>query len=294
MKHRILIFGAGVIGSGYAVKFSEAGYDVSVLARGGRLQTLESKGLLYSKQGMVKKARVSVLQKLSGSDTFDYIFVTVRYEQIKAALSELHDNNSPNIVTMVNNPHGYNIWENLLGKGRLIPAFAGAGGRIDDGVLYFRLTPRIIQPTTFGELNGVKTSRLRALAKIMRTSRIPYSISKNMDAWQKSHLAMVTALANGIYYDGGDNYTTARNQDAIRFMSASLRKNFLALKARKIPITPSKLNIFHICPIWIMNIALKFLYNTKFAATLISSHALNAKDEMLLLDRDFKNLICER
>ena len=37
---RILIFGAGVIGSLYGALFAEAGYDVSVYARGRRLESL--------------------------------------------------------------------------------------------------------------------------------------------------------------------------------------------------------------------------------------------------------------
>jgi len=83
------------------------------------------------------------------------------------ALIELAANNSPNIVTMANNPKGYDVWENLVGKGRLVPAFAGAGGRIEDGVLHFAFTPKIIQSTTFGEVDGTITDRICVLAKMI-------------------------------------------------------------------------------------------------------------------------------
>jgi len=284
-KSKILIYGAGVIGSIYAVKFANAGHDVFVYARGGRLLSLESRGLLYADNDSVKKASVTVLSKVNHMDAFDFVFVTVRYEQIETALAELAENCSPIIVTMVNNPNGYDLWESLVGKGKLIPAFAGAGGSIEDGILHYRLTPKIIQAATFGEPNRMITDRIRVLAKIFKSCKIPYSISKNMDAWQKSHLAMVTVLANGIYYDGGNNYSTAKNKKAIRFMSSTLKKNFVTLKAKGIPITPTKLNVFRICPLWIMDISLRVLYNTKFAETLISSHAVNAKDEMALLHK---------
>ena len=289
-KSKILIYGAGVIGCIYAVKFANAGHDVFVYARGSRLLSLESKGLLYAENNSVKKASVTVLDKVDPMNIFDYIFVTVRYEQIETALAELAENMSSNIVTMVNNPNGYDLWKSLVGKEKLIPAFAGAGGSIEDGVLHYQLTPKIIQAATFGEPNGVVTDRIRMLAKIFKSCKIPYSISKNMDAWQKSHLAMVTVLANGIYYDGGDNYTTAKNKKAVRFMSSTLKKNFTALKAKGVPITPPKLNIFRLCPLGLMDISLRVLYNTKFAETLISSHALNAKDEMTLLDKAFNEM----
>ena len=40
---RILIYGAGVIGSLYATLFAEAGYDTSIYARGKRLEFLKEK-----------------------------------------------------------------------------------------------------------------------------------------------------------------------------------------------------------------------------------------------------------
>ena len=47
---RILIFGAGVIGSLYGALLAEAGYDVSVYARGRRLESLTRDGLLYKRR----------------------------------------------------------------------------------------------------------------------------------------------------------------------------------------------------------------------------------------------------
>ncbi|SHH82749.1 hypothetical protein SAMN02745823_01075 [Sporobacter termitidis DSM 10068] len=51
-------------------------------------------------------------------DIYDYIFVTVRAEQLHQALSELRDNQSPTVVTMVNSLESYECWETLCGKGR--------------------------------------------------------------------------------------------------------------------------------------------------------------------------------
>ena len=48
---RILIFGAGVIGSLYGALLAEAGYDVSVYARGRRLESLIRNRLLFKSGG---------------------------------------------------------------------------------------------------------------------------------------------------------------------------------------------------------------------------------------------------
>ena len=53
---RILIFGAGVIGSLYGAMLAEAGYDVSIYARGRRLECLTQVGLLYKRKGKIQKA----------------------------------------------------------------------------------------------------------------------------------------------------------------------------------------------------------------------------------------------
>ncbi len=54
---RILIYGAGVIGSLYAVLFAETGYDTSIYARGKRLEFLKKNGLLYKKKPEHKAGR---------------------------------------------------------------------------------------------------------------------------------------------------------------------------------------------------------------------------------------------
>ena len=58
---KILIYGAGVIGSLYAALLSEAGYNVSVYARGKRLESLRNNGLLYKKNNRIKTARIGIL-----------------------------------------------------------------------------------------------------------------------------------------------------------------------------------------------------------------------------------------
>ena len=147
---RVLIYGAGVIGSLYAALFSEAGVDTSVYARGARLETLRRSGLRYEKNGAVCTANVCVLDTLHLGDIYDFIFLTVRENQLHEALAQLRENQSPCVVTMVNSIENYDIWEQLCGNGRILPAFPGAGGGFENGVLHAALTPRFIQPTTFG------------------------------------------------------------------------------------------------------------------------------------------------
>ena len=137
---RILIFGAGVIGSLYGALFAEAGYDVYVYARGRRLESLTQDGLLYKGKGKIRKAPIKLLSKIEPGDRYDLVFLAVRENQLHTALEELRQNCSPTIVTMVNSLETYDQWEAICGAGRIIPAFPGAGGGFDGSVLDASLT----------------------------------------------------------------------------------------------------------------------------------------------------------
>ena len=60
---RILIYGAGVIGSLYAALFAEAGYDTNIYARGKRLEALRNNGLLYKKNQEINPKELSSFQR---------------------------------------------------------------------------------------------------------------------------------------------------------------------------------------------------------------------------------------
>ena len=70
---RILIYGAGVIGSLYGALLAEAGYDVSVYARGRRLKNLTRDGLQYKYKGKIKTAPIKVLSTIEPDDRYDFI-----------------------------------------------------------------------------------------------------------------------------------------------------------------------------------------------------------------------------
>ena len=288
---KILIFGAGVIGSVYAGKLALAGHSVSVLARNKRLTELQLNGLLLSENGKdVIKAAVAVISELKTGDIYDYIFITLRKDQLKDALSLLAQNQSKNFVFMVNTAEGYSDWIGKIGLERVIPAFPGAGGKVENGIVYYSLTPGFVQPTTLGEINGNISQRIIELAKILKNAGFPTSISNKMDSWQKSHVAMVCPLAYGIYFDGGNNYTLAKNKVAISQMNKALKETFSFIKDSGIGVEPPKLNLFRIAPLWLLNFVMPFVFNTKWAETVISNHALAARSEMEMLFNDFNLL----
>ena len=279
---RILIYGAGVIGSLYGALLAEAGYDVSVYARGRRLESLTRDGLQYKYKGKIKTAPIKVLSTIEPDDRYDFIFLTVRENQLHTALEELRQNSSPTVVTMVNSLETYDRWEAICGAGRIIPAFPGAGGGFDGGVLDAALTPRLIQPTTFGKTDG----RERALARVFRRAKIPYQVVADMHAWQLCHLAMVVPIADA-YYEADDPENAGRDAALMRKTAKQIRDNLGAIAARKIRLSPGKMQAFRLLPVPLVGWILGFVFRSSFGDRFMYRHSMKAPDEMRRLHEQF-------
>lgn len=287
---RILIYGAGVIGCLYATLFSKAGFDTTIYARGRRLESFKQNGLLYFKNKNIKKANVNIIHKLEDNDIYDFVFLTVKTNQIHVALEELKNNNSPNIVTMVNTLEKYDVWGKICGKGRIIPAFPGAGGSFEGNILKAALTPSIIQATTFGEINGNKSKRLSQLAILFKKSHIPYKIEKDMHAWQLCHLAMIVPIADA-YYEAGVPEKAGEDKELMRKTAISIKKNLDSLCKLGVTLTPKKMKVLHMLPVQILSIGLRFTFQSEFGNTFMYQHSMKALDEMRELHNQFYSYI---
>ena len=273
---------AGVIGSLYGALLAEAGYDVSVYARGRRLESLTRDGLLYQRKGRIRKAPVNILPRLEAEDRYDLVFLTVRENQLHAALEELRQNSSPTIVTMVNSLETYDRWEAICGEGRIIPAFPGAGGGFDGNVLDAALTPRLIQPTTFGKTDG----REKDLARVLRQAKIPVQIVPDMHAWQLCHLAMVVPIADA-YYEAADPEHAGRDAALMRKTAKQIRDNLSAIAARRIRLSPGKMQAFRLLPVPLVGWILGLVFESSFGDRFMYRHSIKAPDEMRRLHKQF-------
>lgn len=287
---RILIYGSGVIGSLYAVLLKETGYDTTIYARGHRLEVLQNQGLLYKKNNITKKVDIKVIDHLQDNDIYDFIFLTVRENQLYQALKELKSNKSKTIITMVNSIDNYEKWESIVGKGKILPAFPGAGGTITNNILDATLTPKIIQPTTFSEISGKKTKRTEQLSQILKYAHIPYQQVNNMHIWQLCHLGMVVPLADA-YYQTENPKFVGQDKVVMKKIARELKDNFKILYDNLHTLSPYKMNIFRILPIPILTYILSQAYKSRFGHTFMYQHAIKAPDEMKELHNQFYSYI---
>lgn len=290
-----LIYGAGVIGSIFAGKLLGSGYNVQILARGNRLKEIKDNGIILRNSLTGKKDRynVEIKESLNPEDIYDYVIVVMQKTQVDMVLPILAKNKTPNIVFIVNNSSGYDEWIKVLGKERIIIGFPSAGGeRLDGEVNYFigRGLSQLFQSTTFGEIDGSTTQRLVNLVKAFRSAGFSPVINHNMDAWQKTHVALITPIANSLYKYNGDNRLLSKSSNDIKKMLIAVREGFNALRHIGTSITPVKLNFLYM-PTFILVPVFRVLMGSKIAEVAIAKHANIAKDEMLQLQKEFKKLI---
>lgn len=294
---RVLIYGAGVIGSIFAGRLADSGHDVTVLARGKRLEELRQNGIILSMPGakINEIVAVKVIDHLNPDDVYDYVIVVMQQTQVESVLPVLSRNCSPNIVFVVNTAAGYDKWVEAVGNKRLMLGFPSAGGeRVGGKVVYFigQGVMRAFQTTTFGEYSGKKTDRVRLLIDAFSRAGIPSVFCSDMDAWQKTHVAMVTSIGSALYKFDCDNYLLARSFDSIRLMVCGIREGFSVLNKLGFKTKPVKLWYFKL-PVWFTAGVFKVIMGTKLAETAMAKHCIVARQEMLCLQMEFDTLIAQ-
>jgi 2-dehydropantoate 2-reductase len=218
---RILVIGAGVNDSICAVGLHNAGVDVTVLARGRRYEEIRDGGIVIEDpfKNTRSVTKVPVINCLDSEDTYDYILVIVRKNQVPDLLPVLADNCSPNIVFMVNNPSGPGEWIQALGKDRVMLGFVFGAGKRDGSVIRAisetagSLAGRL-WPSPFGELDGTVTPRLRRLVSILRQANLPAGISRNISDYLATHAALVAPSAGFVMQRGYDHLSLTRYTNA--------------------------------------------------------------------------------
>jgi 2-dehydropantoate 2-reductase len=288
---RILVIGAGVNGSVCAARLFERCVDVTVLARGKRLAEIESNGIVienpFSQKRRVAKARV--IGELTPGDTYDYILVVVRRNQVAELLPALAANRSPNVVFMNNNLNGPAEIVAALGAQRPMLGFVFAGGK-RDGEIIRAIGPfdHSLMPTPFGEINGTVTPRLKRLVDLLNRAGLRSKVSTNVVDYLATHAAGVAVLAPLAVKYKADIRALARSPEEIKLMAAAMRETNAVLKALGRKIVPSGQQLLNRMPAFALEFLLRLLFNSKFGEVGAAWHAQQAPDELLALADDLR------
>ena len=235
---RILVVGAGVIGSVYAGKLLEAGHDVVLLARGRRLSDLQAHGLVLVDAGSGRRTEVAVpllSQPVVGCG-YDLVLVPVRSEQLAGTLPILSGMSDDSDVLFFGNTAGRQADLVTALGGRALFGFPAAGGVRDGPVVRYVLIRQ--QKSMLGEATGTTSPRVRRLHEVLEGAGFPTRISANIDDWMLGHTAFVVPIAFALYRVGTNTDSLAADADIVGLMVRATQEAFRVLGAtgnREIP-----------------------------------------------------------
>jgi 2-dehydropantoate 2-reductase len=298
----ILVFGAGVIGSIYALRLAEAGHRVSLLARGERLASLRKAGLrarnvfLAAEEG----ADVEVIDALPSGAEFDLIIVALRSGQVETGLGAIADARISGTVFAVGNNLGdLDAQAAIVGAERFVPGFGAFGGYRDgDDIAYLdgrtASDPLRFSETTLGLLSESARRAMAGIRAILEGAGLPCAESRDIRAWLTCHAALVFPLSGAIYAADGDQELFCRSRDTILLGIRACKECFLSLRALGVEVEPPSIKRLLGMPERILAALLAKRFSGEAARVAMFGHAnaSGGRDEIggqaLVLDKRLK------
>ncbi len=238
---KILVFGAGVIGSTYAWQLSEAGYDVSLFVRKQRMVRYSHSGISISctdlrgknKTYITTVFRPKTIDRLEPSQSFDLIIVCLKNTQLNDALPNISKFSGNALVLFLGN-----LWDEFKRIEKHIPtsrclygfpAISG-GGRTENSIncVLFKHSS-----TIFGTTNAQSGKQLKDIAEVMRSSGLHPKISRNIKPWIRAHY-VVSAASFGVVCKAGSAKEMASSYRLIKQMVYAIREGFSVAKKREV------------------------------------------------------------
>jgi 2-dehydropantoate 2-reductase len=279
---KVLIVGAGVIGTVYGAHLAAAGSETSVLRYRPRTDEVASRGLSAHDvlDGSRVEAKASVVPDAGGG--YDMVLVAVRRDQLVSACAGLVAlTGNPAVVFFGNNPAGRAA---ITGRvpGNVYLGFPGIGGVMADGTAsYLRIRQ---QPTALQEGSD---PRLAKLESALASRGFAVQRVADMDGWLAYHAAFVACIAAALYRCGTDPVRLAGDRRMLGLMCQAITEAFDGLRAGGTAGLPRNLAVLH-SPL-LRPVAIRYWARTMrspMGELCFAAHARHAESEMRALGDD--------
>ncbi len=290
---KVLIYGAGVIGSYLTHVLCAAGNDVTLLARGNWRETLEKNGLriVHHLQRKTTHDQPRIIGAL-GREHYDLVFAVMQYGQMWKILDDLVQIDAPLVVLVGNNMDAKEM-ERYIQAHATIPktvlfGFQGTGGRREDGkVICVRFGEGSM--SLGGVLSEAPESARTVVSKAFQGTKYRLTWVHNMDAWYKCHLVFILPVCY-LSYALDCNLTRARGFQ-IKQVLAAAEEGYKLLDALSFPILPEDtLDKLHGVKGGVSLITMWIMAKTAIGRLAATDHCRHAVAEMEALDKAFVGL----
>lgn len=278
---RILVIGAGVIGSVYAGTLAEAGNEVTLLARGDRLSELRNAGLRLRRVGeQDRRPDVAVVDRIDG-ERHDLVVLAVRREQAADAAGEVSLVAADAVMLFGNFAGLLKDLAAQAGMDRTIVGFPGVGGRLVDGSVEYVLVDQ--QPTMVGQIRE-SSRRAEDIAVCLRAAGFATRVEPDVEGWLGSHAALVVPLAAAIVAAAGSAAALSRRNDLLRAAARATRGIYLAQQRGGRLVINSNLRLLYLrMPRWFAVLYWARALRGEFGELAFAAHSRHAWTEMALL-----------
>lgn len=294
---KILVYGAGPLGSLFAARLHAAGHVVALLARGQRLADLRTHGLVLvdSVTGQESVAHVPLVERLDPEDAYDLVLVIMRKNRALEILPGLAANqHTPNVLFLMNNAAGPGELVHALGEERVLMGFPMAAGYRRAHVVHYLAGGGPGKPAQIpiGEVDGRITPRLKVVgAALASMEGFAVDLRPDMDAWLKSHVALLMpSLAPALKAANLDNVRLAHTRDLVLLAVRAIKEGFQVLEALDVPVVPASARRLVLIPepllVWVLQ---RRLVNPLVRVALVE-HAEAAEEEIRHLAEEFRAL----
>jgi 2-dehydropantoate 2-reductase len=204
---KILVIGAGVIGTIYGYVLAKAGNEVTHYVRPGKKQSLEQGIRMRLLDGREKKPqdhnvlyRLKVTETLTPQHDYDLILVSVRHYQMESVLPLLKENlGGADVLFFNGNWNGFEQIDAYLPRSRYLWGFPVAGG----GYNPQGLDAALLEDIRLGEIDGQVTARLERIIAIFSQAGLKADTQGQILHWLWVHFAINCGIIGAAFQAGG-------------------------------------------------------------------------------------------
>ena len=246
---KILVFGAGVIGTMHAWAFERAGHEVSLLARPGtegRWAEGVTLRILDARGGHPEEAdvlyRPPVVTSFTPDEGYDLVVDAVRYTQAETALPQLVENRGDALVLFFHQSwRGLDAIDRVLTKEQYVLGMPRAGGVLSEGVLDGAFEGKVMlgtstcgRPTT-PVVEAAARKNLDFVTGLFRPAGFEPEVPENMEHWYWVHFASTAVYTGAIAKEGGYE-TFAQSKKAVHDALLAGREAMEICRARGVDV----------------------------------------------------------
>jgi len=248
---KILIYGAGVIGTAYGWQLSQSGQEVTLLVRAGKSAGFDGGITIRCRDERLKPARQlevvyqpKVVESIAPGDNYDLIIVCVKSNQVDAILPDLAQSSGKSDVLFFQN----NWWGDEKLRAHLPPEqyFFGfsriVGGWRSENAVECIIFNAPGMSTMLGEASGQVTPRLTAVETMLQQAGLKPEISTDILTWLKFHYIEYLG-ASGAILKAGSAKAFASRSDLVRQAILATREALAVCRARGLSVSAAPFNL---------------------------------------------------